>query len=138
MRVTILCFVSVGVMFFFFFKQKTALEMRISDLSSGGALPISLRGLGLEAQPVPENPLARDDGESRMLLRALAVAGFGMMNIMLLSVSVWSGAGGATRELFHWLSALIALPTIAYAGRPFFSSALMALRYRRTNLDVPI
>ncbi len=41
-----------------------------------------------------------------------------MMNIMLLSVSVWSGAGGVTRELFHWLSALIALPVVAYAGRP--------------------
>lgn len=105
---------------------------------SEDALGKALRELGFEAQPVLENPLARDDAETRMLLRALAVAGFGMMNIMLLSVSVWSGAGGATRELFHWLSALIALPTIAYAGRPFFSSALMALRYRRTNMDVPI
>ena len=97
-----------------------------------------LERLGFEAQPVAANPLAQDDAESRKLLLALAVAGFGMMNIMLLSVSVWSGAGGVTRELFHWLSALIAIPVIAYAGRPFFSSALMALRYRRTNMDVPI
>lgn len=109
-------------------------ETRLNEETLGKAL----RELGFEAQPVLENPLARDDAETRMLLRALAVAGFGMMNIMLLSVSVWSGAGGTTREMFHWLSALIALPTIAYAGRPFFSSALMALRYRRTNMDVPI
>jgi Cu2+-exporting ATPase len=98
----------------------------------------ALEQLGFEAQPVAENPLAQDDADTRMLLRALAVAGFGMMNIMLLSVSVWSGAGGVTRELFHWLSALIALPVVAYAGRPFFASAAMALRYRRTNMDVPI
>lgn len=98
----------------------------------------ALERLGFEAQPVAENPLAQDDADTRMLLRALAVAGFGMMNIMLLSVSVWSGAGGVTREMFHWLSALIALPVVAYAGRPFFSSAAMALRYRRTNMDVPI
>lgn len=98
----------------------------------------ALERLGFEAQPVAENPLAQDDADTRMLLRALAVAGFGMMNIMLLSVSVWSGAGGVTRELFHWLSALIALPVVAYAGRPFFASAAMALRYRRTNMDVPI
>jgi Cu2+-exporting ATPase len=61
-----------------------------------------------------------------------------MMNIMLLSVSIWSGADGPTRDLFHWLSALIALPVIAYAGRPFFASAWMALSHRRTNMDVPI
>ena len=94
--------------------------------------------LGFEGQAAETNPLGQDDAESRMLLRSLAVAGFGMMNIMLLSVSVWSGAGGVTRDLFHWLSALIALPVVAYAGRPFFSSAAMALRHRRTNMDVPI
>lgn len=98
----------------------------------------ALANIGFEAQPSAENPLAQDDGETRMLLRSLAVAGFGMMNIMLLSVSVWSGASGVTRDLFHWLSALIALPVIAYAGRPFFASAAMALRHRRTNMDVPI
>ncbi|MXP30629.1 cadmium-translocating P-type ATPase [Erythrobacter jejuensis] len=96
------------------------------------------RKIGFEAQIAAENPLAEDDKESKLLLRAVAVAGFGMMNIMLLSVSVWAGAGGVTRDMFHWLSALIALPVIAYAGRPFFASAWMALRYRRTNMDVPI
>lgn len=94
--------------------------------------------IGFEAQAAADNPLAQDDRETKMLLRALAVAGFGMMNIMLLSVSVWSGAGGVTRDLFHWLSGLIALPVVAYSGRPFFASAAMALRYRRTNMDVPI
>src|SRR5690606_5745461 len=101
-------------------------------------LVAELRKLGFEAERAADNPLARDDAETRRLLRSLAVAGFGMMNIMLLSVSVWSGADGATRELFHWLSALIAVPVIAYSGRPFFASAAMALRHRRTNMDVPI
>lgn len=103
-----------------------------------GQLIEELRKLGFEAELAAENPLARDDAETRRLIRALAVAGFGMMNIMLLSVSVWSGAGGTTREMFHWLSALIAIPVIAYSGRPFFASAAMALRYGRTNMDVPI
>ena len=53
-----------------------------------------------------------------------------MMNVMLLSVSIWSGAEGPTRDLFHWLSALIALPVIAYSGRPFFASAWMALSHK--------
>lgn len=96
--------------------------------------------LGFEAHPIGEGP--KDvDGEaagSRELVRAVAVSGFAMMNIMLLSVSVWSGAAGVTRDLFHWLSAAIALPTIAYAGRPFFRSAWRALRHGHTNMDVPI
>lgn len=102
------------------------------------ALLSAIEKLGFEAQIAAANPLGEDDRESRKLVTALAVAGFGMMNIMLLSVGVWSGAGGVTREMFHWLSALIALPVVAYSGRPFFSSALMALRYGRTNMDVPI
>ena len=43
-----------------------------------------------------------------------------------------------TRDFFHWLSALIALPAAAYAGQPFFQSALRAIRARQLNMDVPI
>src|SRR5262249_50086058 len=74
-------------------------------------------------------------------MRCLAVAGFAAMNIMVLSVAVWSGGldmGQETRDLFHWVSALIALPAAAYAGQPFFRSALAAIRARRLNMDVPI
>lgn len=79
---------------------------------------------------------------ARHLLRCLAVAGFAAMNIMLLSVSVWSGnvtdITPETRDLFHWLSAIIALPACAYAGQPFYQSAFRALRNRSLNMDVPI
>ncbi len=43
-----------------------------------------------------------------------------------------------TRDFFHWLSALIALPAGAYAGQPFFQSAWRAIRARALNMDVPI
>ena len=102
------------------------------------ALVEALINLGFEAQPLNSTASARDDGESKRLIRATAVAGFAAMNVMLLSVSVWSGATGATRDLFHLLSALIAIPTIAYSGQPFFRSAWTALRRGRTNMDVPI
>jgi P-type Cu2+ transporter len=76
------------------------------------------------------------------LIPRLGVAGFAAANIMLLSVSVWSGEisdmDSSVRDLFHWVSALLGLPAIAYAGQPFFRSAFSALRVRRLNMDVPI
>jgi len=76
------------------------------------------------------------------LLRRLGVAGFAAANVMLLSVSVWAGIASdmdqSAADLFHWLSALIAMPAIAYAGQPFFRSAVSALRARHLNMDVPI
>jgi len=72
------------------------------------------------------------------LLIGLAVSGFAASNIMLLSVSVWSGAEGPTRDLFHWISALIALPALAFGGGIFYRSAWQALAHRRMNMVVPI
>jgi Cu2+-exporting ATPase len=97
----------------------------------------ALADIGFESQTRREE-LTAPPSAAKPLLAPLAVAGFAAMNVMLLSVSVWSGAEGSTRELFHWISALIGVPAIAYSGRPFFSSALGALRKGRTNMDVPI
>ncbi|RFC68276.1 MULTISPECIES: cation-translocating P-type ATPase [Mesorhizobium] len=81
--------------------------------------------------------LASDKALSE-LIRAVAVSGFAAANIMLLSVSVWSGAEGSTRDLFHWISALIAIPALMFAGRIYYRSAWSALRQGRMNMDVPI
>jgi len=94
---------------------------------------------------VPFDPAclaAAQDRTGRALLRALAVAGFAAGNVMLISIGTWAGLaqgmGPATRGLMHWLSALIALPAIAYAAMPFLRSAVAALRAGRTNMDVPV
>ena len=105
-----------------------------------GDVMAALAGLGLEAQPFDpvKAGTSADQDEMSFLLCSLGVSGFAAMNIMLLSVSVWSGAEAVTRDLFHWLSALIALPTVAYAGRPFFRSAIHGLSRGQFNMDVPI
>ena len=92
---------------------------------------------GFASQPRSAD-LAPPPSAVKPLLAPLAVAGFACMNVMLLSVSIWSGAEGATKALFHWLSAAIGVPAILYAGQPFFRSAWGALKRRTTNMDVPI
>ena len=104
-----------------------------------GAPPLSdtLARLGYESHLFEQGADDKDETLAE-LIRGLGIAGFAAGNIMLLSVSVWSGATDATRDLFHWLSALIALPALAYSGRIFFRSAWGALSNGRTNMDVPI
>ncbi len=81
---------------------------------------------------------AQSDTTAKNLLMRLAVAGFAMMNVMLLSVAVWSGAEAATRDMMHWISAMIALPAIAFSAQPFFKNAWSAVRVKRLNMDIPI
>lgn len=118
----------------------TAKRVRIEHDAELGeeAIQTELRRLGFAAEPFIGALAPPASLESQRLLKALGVAGFAAMNVMLLSVSIWSGATGPTRDLFHFISGLIALPAVAYAGRPFFSSAWSALRAGHTNMDVPI
>ena len=95
-----------------------------------------LAELGYKAYPFePVRAEIVEDEQSRFLLRCLGVAAFAAMNVMMLSVSVWSGNVTdmlpEQRDFFHWLSALIALPAAAYAGQPFFRSAIRALQRRQ-------
>lgn len=105
-----------------------------------GQLIAALGHAGYEAHELDAGILSSTDmdRQGRDLLMRLGVAFFSMMNIMLLSVAVWSGAEGATRDLFHWISALIAIPTVIFSGQPFFKSAWMSLRAWRLGMDVPI
>src|SRR3974390_2177295 len=101
----------------------------------------ALEDSGYHGHPfVPMRAQQEEAAEARKLTRCMAVAGFAAMNIMLLSVAVWSGnvtdITPETRDFFHWASALIALPAAAYAGRPFFASAWREIGAGALNIDV--
>lgn len=113
------------------------------DLVGADAIREAVEALGFRLVPFdPEKLSSAAEATRRSLLRAMAVAGFAAANIMLLSVAVWAGNAQdmdpTTRDLMHWLSALIAIPAVGYAGRPFFLSAVTALKGRALNMDVPI
>lgn len=103
----------------------------------------TIRSLGYDISPYnPDLESKQDKATENCLLLSLGIAGFAMGNVMLLSVALWSTdqdtMGVGTRALFHWISALISVPAILYAGQPFFSSAWQVLRHKTTNMDVPI
>jgi Cu2+-exporting ATPase len=122
--------------------RRVALEWRQGALDPAGFID-RLAELGYNAYPFETvRAEAVEADNSRFLLRCLGVAVFATMNVMMLSIPVWSGSAGdmipEQRDFFHWLSALIALPAAAYAGQPFFRSAFRALRTHNVNMDVPI
>jgi len=125
-----------------FTQRRLAVEWREGETDPQRIL-VALEHIGYRACPfAPERIAAEDNHEAKRLLKCLAVAGFAAMNVMLLSISLWAGDVSdmtqETRDLFHWLSALIALPAAAYAGQPFFKSAWRAICTRQLNMDVPI
>ncbi len=101
----------------------------------------NLSQLGYHVASIDKNTTTEQD-TAKMLLICIAVSGFAAGNLMMISVGLWSTTseimGMATQKFLHMASLLIALPAIIYAGRPFFYSALGALRHGHTNMDVPI
>src|SRR5246127_5169242 len=122
--------------------RRLAVEWRKGAVDPA-ALIDRLAELGYKAYPFePVRAEIVEAEQSRFLLRCLGVAAFAAMNVMMLSIPVWSGNVSdmlpEQRDFFHWLSALIVLPAAAYSAQPFFSSAAAALRKRSVNMDVPI
>lgn len=119
---------------------------RLTIVWRGGAerardLAALVAKLGFRVAPwSPACLRANEDAEGQALLRALGIAAFGSMNVMLVSVAVWVGGdmGEQTRALMHWLAALIGLPTVLVGGMPFYRSAWQALRAGRANMDLAV
>jgi len=119
------------------------LVVRWDPAEGGDAATVLAPVIQVGYRLVPYDPArlkSESERQEKELLRAMAVAGFAAGNVMLFSVSIWAGSdmGPATRTFMHWLSALVALPAIAWCIRPFMRSALHALAGKRSNMDVPI
>ncbi len=109
----------------------------------GNELAAVVGRLGYRVAPFDQKTMSEGAvAEERSLLVCLAVAGFAAGNLMMISVGLWASTqdvmGIAMRDFLHWVSAVIALPAIAYAGQPFFRSAFGALKEGHANMDVPI
>ena len=100
----------------------------------------TLAQIGYIAVPFdPETAEGALAKKHRSLLYRMAFAGFAMMNLMWISIALYSGADeGEFRNWFHWIGFMIATPTLFYAGYPFLRNAILGLRRQYLTMDLPI
>ncbi len=79
--------------------------------------------------------------ERRTALKRLAVAGIGMMQVMMFAWPLYqqdAGLSDSLREYFRLASLLVTIPVALYAGMPFHVGAWHAVRARTVSMDVPV
>jgi Cu2+-exporting ATPase len=80
--------------------------------------------------------------QNRALLFRMAVAGFAMMNLMWISIALYTGAdtadGGQFRAMFQWIGFALASLTLFYSGSVFLKGAWAGVRHRHLTMDLPI
>jgi Cu2+-exporting ATPase len=102
-----------------------------------------LEQVGLRPHPLAGEPAEQlAILERRTALKRLAVAGFGMMQVMMFAVPLYIGASSGMepdiRELLRLVSMLVSVPVAIYAGWPFYAGAWQAIRARGISMDVPV
>lgn len=113
-------------------------ESRLSDILS------TISRLGYQPRPLNDSETGVDkrESENRQSLKRLAVAGFGMMQVMTYAIGVYlgdyQGMDEGIRQFLNLVSMLVATVVVFYAGAPFFKHAWFDLRNRHLGMDVPV
>ncbi|MCS5590928.1 MAG: heavy metal translocating P-type ATPase [Gammaproteobacteria bacterium] len=100
----------------------------------------TLADLGYAAMPYEQNIAeAAQHRKNKAMLYRIGFAGFTMMNLLWISIALYTGAsGGEYHKYFQWLGFALATPTLFYAGYPFLKNAYFGVKNRYMNMDVPI
>jgi Cu2+-exporting ATPase/Cu+-exporting ATPase len=98
-------------------------------------LKLGYRPHPMVSEPELEERIRRED---RKTLRRIGISAFSAMNVMIWSVSLYTGVDGREGELFRWLSIATSIPALGYGAWPFYRSAWAALRTGRISIDLPI
>ena len=76
--------------------------------------------------------------ENRTALMRIGVAGFGMMQAMMVAVGMYTGATDFWLDFLRWLSMLVATPVVFFSAWPFFQAAWRSIQMRQLVMDVPV
>ncbi len=99
-----------------------------------------LSQIGYAATPFnPETAEGQIKQQNRALLLRMAFAAFAMMNLLWVSIALYSGAdAGEFKSLFQWVGFALATPTLLYSGWPFLLGAWAGVKHRNLTMDLPI
>ncbi|WP_049726620.1 heavy metal translocating P-type ATPase [Wenzhouxiangella marina] len=90
----------------------------------------------------PDASLDRDREQRREMLKALVVAGLGMMQVMSYALAGYIGAfqdiDPTSERFFQLISMVVAVPVALYSGRIFYRAAWRTLASGRMGMDVPV
>lgn len=112
-------------------------RLRLSDVLK------AISEIGYHAHPFDPGRLeSLQKKEKSAALRRIAVAGLGMMQVMMIAVAMYIGAVAdmdtAMRDFLRWISLVMTTPVVFYSARVFFASAWRDLRRKRFGMDVPV
>lgn len=99
--------------------------------------------IGYSAEPYdPARAEAANLEERHQALRHIGVAGFGMMQVMMLAVGLYFGEylgiDYDSRKLLHWVSLIITTPVLLFSGKLFFENAWRGLKHANLGMDTPV
>jgi len=103
----------------------------------------AIHRIGYAAHPFdPDKQQNLLEQERKTLLRRLGVAGIFGMQVMMLSISLytgdWTGGDLEYQKFFYWICLLLTLPVVLYSARTFFEPAWRDIKNHRVGMDVPV
>lgn len=104
---------------------------------------LALHSIGYQGHPYhPDKEEQLLEQETKRAMRRLGIAGVFTMQIMMLAVALYTGAGASLERdyenFIRWASLVLATPVVLYAAKPFFQAALRDLRTRHLTMDLPV
>ena len=103
----------------------------------------AIAAIGYIAHPFdPERQESLQRRERSQALKRIGVAGFGMMQVMMLAAALYVGKSEGIEpqwaSFLRWVSLVLTAPVVVYSARLFFTAAWRDLRRLSPGMDVPV
>ena len=112
-------------------------KIKLSDILQ------AITDIGYNAHPFDPGRLeSLQKKEKSAALRRIALAGVGMMQVMMPAIAIYIGESSdmseSMRNFLRWISLIITTPVVFYSARVFFTSAWRDLKRGVFGMDVPV